>query len=299
MTYRWLAALLLVALLGLPVAAQETSPGVTIHVVQRGENLFRIALQYGLSIDELAQLNSIADLGNIQVGQRLLVPTMSAAAVADQPQSHVVQPGETLRSIAELYGVSLEELAAANQITDVNLLYVGQVLNVSAALATEVQTVASSAVAAASVEPLPAQIHLVQPGETLFRIASNYGVTVNDLARANSISDPTVIYVGQQLVIAGDQPSPLALDLPSIVTGLDVTPLALVEGQSGRIRLTTTEPVQISGTFLNRMVWTAAEPGSTVYTILVGVPVFTEAGVYPLTLTLTDTAGQQIPLAVN
>src|SRR5688572_32248826 len=95
----------------LPAAAValQADPSVIIHVVQRGETLFRIALNYGVAVQELTSLNGIVDPSNIQVGQRLLVP----GAVASAPtlaQTHVVQPGETLRSIAQLYNLNMDDL---------------------------------------------------------------------------------------------------------------------------------------------------------------------------------------------
>src|SRR5438552_1546675 len=84
------------------IAQDASTSGVTIHVVQRGETLFGIALSYGLSTQDLASLNGIADPTNIQVGQRLLVPA-GATNATSLPQTHVVQAGETLRSIANLY----------------------------------------------------------------------------------------------------------------------------------------------------------------------------------------------------
>ena len=55
----------------------------------------------------------------------LLLPPSVAAAVADQPQVHVVQPGDTLSDLAERYGVTVDVLAAANGLADPNLIYVG------------------------------------------------------------------------------------------------------------------------------------------------------------------------------
>src|SRR5690606_40925901 len=89
-------------LLSLPATAQVTDGGVTIHVVQRGETLYSIAMEYGVTISDLARINGIVNAGYIQVGQRLLVPT-GEAEVPALPQTHVVQPGETLRSIANFY----------------------------------------------------------------------------------------------------------------------------------------------------------------------------------------------------
>jgi len=69
--------ILCLAMLFLPVVihAQNTQPTVTLHVVQRGENLYRIAQTYGVTVDDLVRLNGLTDPGSIDVGQRLLVPT--------------------------------------------------------------------------------------------------------------------------------------------------------------------------------------------------------------------------------
>lgn len=300
MTRRWWVVILIAGMLRLPasVIAQESN-SVGVHVVQRGETMFRIALQYGLTVDELASYNGIADPTNIQVGQNLLIPLNSAGTVP-QPETHLVQAGETLRSIAQIYGLTVEQLAAQNNIVDVNTLYVGQMLVISeSAVPTASPTSLPSPVPAEPILSGTSMVYTVQAGETLFRIATQFGLTVNDLARANNIVDPTLIYAGQQIIVPGIEPPQLALDLPPVVSSLDMVPLMLVEGQTGRFHLTTTTPVNLNGTFLNRSIVDAPEQDNTQHTILVGVPIFTEAGVYPLALTLVDGAGQQTPLNLN
>jgi murein DD-endopeptidase MepM/ murein hydrolase activator NlpD len=282
------------------MVGQQADPGVIIHVVQRGETLFRIALNYGITVEEIAALNAIVDPSNIQVGERLLVP---GAIIALPPvaQTHVVQPGETLRSIAQLYNLSMDELVLLNNVVNPDSIYVGQVLNLSSVVVeTPTVPVPTVPVVEQSVSTVASVlIHTVQPGETLFRIATSYGLTVNDLATANSIIDPTLIYTGQQIIVPGIEVSQPALDLPLTVTSLDIRPLIFVEGQTGRIRLTTSIPMTISGLFLERGVADAAEQGNTVHTILVGVPIFTAAGIYPLSLTMTDETGQSSSISLN
>lgn len=302
MIRRFLVMFFAVVILCLPAVAhaQQADPGVIIHVVQRGETLFRIALNYGITVQEIASLNAIVDPSNIQVGQRLLVPGAMGLS-SPIAQTHVVQPGETLRSIAELYGLNMDDLVLLNSVVNPDSIYVGQVLNLTAVI-TEIPTVPvpTASVVEQSVSTVAsALIHTVQPAETLFRIATSYGLTVNDLATTNSISDPTLIYTGQQLIIPGIEAPQLALDLPPTVTSLDISPLIFVEGQTGRIRLTTSIPMTISGLFLDRGVADAAEQGSTVHTILVGVPIFAAAGIYPLSLTMTDGTGQSTSIPLN
>lgn len=303
--------LIVLALLILTATAYaQDNANLSIHVVQRGENLFRIALSYGLTTEDLAQLNGITDPNSIQVGQRLLVPAQGDTI----PQAHTIQPGETLQSISALYGLSVDALAALNNLADPNSLYIGQVLNIvapdgapadapeaaplivpDAELAPQLEPVVSPS---AGQQPMTV-IHTVLQGETLFRIAISYGTTVNVVAQANSLSDPEVIYAGQTLVIPNVIPPQLAIDLPAPVSGLEVLPLVLIEGQTGRFRLTAAAPVTVSGTFLNSALSFAVEANGASNTALVGVPVGTPAGVYPLALTVTEGGGAQLPITAN
>lgn len=292
-------------LLAAVAQAQENS-NLTVHVVQRGENLFRIALHYGLTTEELAQLNGITNPNSIQVGQRLLVPVQGSTL----PQVHTVQPGETLQSIGNLYGISVETLASLNNLADPNSLYIGQVLNLVASDAAP-QNTTSAPLEVADIPPLEAAalptggqqpttiIHTVLPGETVFRIATAYGTTVNAVVEANSLGDPEFIVAGQTLVIPNVIPPQLATDLPAPITGLELLPLVLIEGQTGRVRLTANAPLTVSGTFLDQSLNFAAEGSGERSTALIGVPVGTPAGVYPLTLTVTDGNGAQIPISAN
>jgi len=300
MIHRLIIGCFLAGMLWLPasVIAQQSDSGVVIHIVQRGETLFRIALNYGVTVEELAALNAIIDPSNIQVGQRLLVPGIAAPP---QPQNHVVQPGETLRSIAQIYNLTVEELIVWNNIANPDAISAGQVLNLTASIAQSPTVAAPAAVPVEQSVPAlaTALIHTVQVGETLFRIATRYGLTVSELARANNINDPTLIYAGQQVIIPGIEAPQLALDLPPTVTELNIVPLVLQEGQTGRIRLLTTVPMTVSGLFLDRGIVDASEQGNTVHTILVGTPIFTAAGIYPFSLILSDAAGQATNLSLN
>ncbi|MER3450596.1 MAG: hypothetical protein C4315_12810, partial [Chloroflexota bacterium] len=114
-------------------------------------------------------------------------PTTATGGASQPAQAvleYTVNPGDTLYTIAERLGVTVESIVWANNPTNQNYLRPGQVLQVPA---------------------VSGVIHTVQPGETLEGIARHYGVDqANILAFApNGLSDPNQLQVGQKLVIPG------------------------------------------------------------------------------------------------
>jgi len=312
--------MILVGMLWLPtllLAQENTNPNLTVHVVQRGENLFRISLRYSLTTDQIAEANGITDVSNIQVGQRLIIPI--EATPPPERQVHIVGAGETLRSIAELYAKSVDELSQLNNITNTDQIYIGQELIIVPSaedLATptpEPTATAESLDTAPSTDagiiptpkitisddPSTSFIHTVQAGETLFRIGLQYGLTVNDLAQANNLLDPTQIYAGQQLIIPGVEAPQLSLDLPDFITEFIINPIVFTEGRTNRLQIQTSIPVTITGQFMDKELHVISQNDGTHHNILIGIPMFTEPNIYELSLNLTDTAGTNTPINLN
>ncbi len=118
----------------------------------------------------------------------------------NQPTSHTVQQGDTLNSIAQQYGVSADEIAMANNLTNANELTTGQVLIIPAPGTVMVDQSGGGA-PEATAAPSGQQVHVVQPGENLFRISLRYGKTVDEVAAYNGIANPHFIYPGQVILI--------------------------------------------------------------------------------------------------
>lgn len=107
-----------------------TDGGTTVtHVVQAGENLFRIALKYGTTVQAIAAANGIVNPNVVYAGQSLTIP-QGGVTPGPGVRYHVVQRGETLSGIAMRYGTTPWAIAAANGIANVNYVRAGQTLRI-------------------------------------------------------------------------------------------------------------------------------------------------------------------------
>ncbi len=116
-----------------PAPTPTSSPtGQVTHVVQPGENLFRIALHYSTTVEAIASANSIANPTLIYVGQALTIPSPGGQAPSPTTgeTTYTVQPGDNLFRIALGYNMSYLHLAQYNGIANTSSIYVGQVLRI-------------------------------------------------------------------------------------------------------------------------------------------------------------------------
>ena len=103
-----------------------------LYTTQPGDTLNRIARLFNTNVETLAQLNGIVNLDRIQVGQQLNLPaqpTPQPSATPSRPsQSYQVRSGDTLFRISLRFGVPVAQIAQANNITNINRIFAGQVL---------------------------------------------------------------------------------------------------------------------------------------------------------------------------
>jgi murein DD-endopeptidase MepM/ murein hydrolase activator NlpD len=213
--------------------------GVAVQV-QEGDTLRDIATQYGVTVTAIINYepNHVSDPDMIYPGQTLIIPggmpplpaetsaassessadfqssgnaeaTTSAPEAAPQPEGIYidVQAGDTLRSIAERYGVSAQSIIdwGPNGLTNPDALSVGQSLFLPGGVEPEPEPEPAPA-PEPEPEPEPEGINIeVQPGDSLLAIAERYGVTAQAIIDwgANGISNPNALSVGQSLFIPG------------------------------------------------------------------------------------------------
>jgi LysM repeat protein len=164
--------------------------------VRLGDTLGSIAKQFGVTSDAIIRSNSLANPDVLMVGQELKIPgKQGTSAQGSSGQSgagvYVVSKGDTLSSIAKRFGISLSELQKLNNIANADQIAVGQKLRVPASASGSSATSTSG----------QGKTYVVQQGDTLFKIALRFGITVAALQSANNVTDPNKVYPGQVLKI--------------------------------------------------------------------------------------------------
>lgn len=167
----------------------ETIPSLpesgNYYVVQNGDSLWKIANKYGITVNELKSLNGLTS-NNLTVGQILEVPGSSSSASG----TYTVKSGDSLWKIANEYGLTVAELKSLNGLTSDNLS-IGQVLKVSN----------SSGSSNSS-----SNTYTVKSGDSLWKIANEYGITVNELKSLNDLTSD-ILSIGQVLQIPSSSSS--------------------------------------------------------------------------------------------
>lgn len=230
------------------------TPGYSTYQVKSGDTLWRIAMNHRVSPGEIMAANRMTN-DTVQIGQPLIIPGRGQAAApppqytptptyptgpppSSRPSTtaskggyHTIRPGDTFSEIALRYHVSQASLQRANPGIDPNRIPAGGVLvipggqgqsHAAAPAPVYPQQPAYTPVPPAlpkPVAPKPAppsgDYHTVNRGESLSVIAAKYHVSTSALARANGITNPNVIEIGQQLKIPASSRSYVASKAPA------------------------------------------------------------------------------------
>ncbi len=181
------------------------------HVVVNGDNLYSVARRYGVRLTDLRNWNNIPyDRENIHIGDTLIVavtdeatrPTSTASVEkirVTRTVQHNVARGESLASIATLYGTSVERIRDLNRMTKRATIKVGSNIKVETSLGkNEVAAITRSAPTGKAVT------HKVRKGENLSGIAALYGVDETDLRRWNAdVVEGRTVFAGTRLKVYG------------------------------------------------------------------------------------------------
>ena len=97
------------------------------YTVRPGNTLYAVAQFFGSSVRAIAEANGLAHPYTIYPGQELVIPAGTASA----PRYYVVRPGDTVISIADRYGLELEDILNLNNLPNPNIIYPGQIIRLT------------------------------------------------------------------------------------------------------------------------------------------------------------------------
>ena len=97
------------------------------YTVRPGNTLYAIAQFFGTTVKELAQANGLIPPYTIYPGQELVIPVEEITS----PRYYVVRPGDTVITIADRYGLELDDILSLNRLENPNIIYPGQILRLT------------------------------------------------------------------------------------------------------------------------------------------------------------------------
>jgi LysM repeat protein len=243
------------------VVRADGPPASTLYTVQYGDSLSAIATRYGVSMQALMQANGLS-IPYAYVGRTLQIPA-GYTPVAGSTLVYIVQPGDTLFSIARRYGVSVTTLMRLNYLYNPNIIFAGMRLHIPRA------------------NPAPPyQTYIVRRGDTLSGIAIHFGTSIYALMVANNIPNPNLIFAGMRLIIPGSisprYPTPgMRQSYPTApATTRTPAPATSVPGTTVNISMQNLafQPSALTIHVGTMVVWKNNESNSVPHTVTSGTP---------------------------
>ena len=205
-------------------SSEQPSTGGTYTVVS-GDGLYAIARKTGISIEDLLSLNGLSLNSTIYPGQVLTLSANTEGATAEESiestveesqeeaatseettpstnaKMYYVHSGDSLYRIAYNHGISLTTLLEWNHLSVDSIIHPGQGLIVSDGSSNSSEEAAPTAEVSEETSSSSATTYTVQPGDGLWRIAKNHGLTLDELKSVNQLTS-NIIQPGQVLIVS-------------------------------------------------------------------------------------------------
>ena len=164
--------------IGKPYKIPESEEIGDEYIVKEGDSLYSIARKFNTTVSELSKINNLVNT-NLSIGQRIKFPMESEQSEYDVYQ---VMDGDSLYSIANKYNISVNDLIDYNALPS-TIISTGEIIKIPKVIV-----------------PDNKNIYIVKPGDTLYRIANIYGVSIDDIINANNLTS-NILSIGQKIVI--------------------------------------------------------------------------------------------------
>ena len=184
--------------IGQTLIIPRTTPEVTppgdyiVYTVRSGDTLYKIANQYGVSVNDIIEFNQLPST-SLSINQQLLIPNGTTTPPQDNNVTYTVRAGDSLWKIANQYGITVDELIQANNLTNTTL-QIGDTLIIPG-------RIEEPEIPGEEIPPSNNVIeYVVQSGDSLYSIAKKYGLTARELQEYNNLPS-TLLSIGQVLLI--------------------------------------------------------------------------------------------------
>ena len=149
-----------------------------MYTVQKGDTLYSIARKFNASVNELINLNNLSST-NLSIGDILKIPTKEEQ---NEYELYTITEGDSLYKIANKYNINVNDLIDYNGLP-ATILTIGETIKIPKSTPSNKENV-----------------YIVKPGDTLYRIANAYNVSINDLINANKLTS-NILSIGQKIII--------------------------------------------------------------------------------------------------
>lgn len=203
------------------------------YTVRAGDTLLSIGLRFGIEWPVIATANGLSEYSLLQIGQVIRLPgvdsiggpvieeSQAAASVVEEESTgdtfvrrYTVQKGDTLVGIATIYGITWEELARENRLSEFSVISVGEQLRIPGAVKRAEQPMAEaaadattaptttetvSAASATATESASPEYYVVKSGDTIISIATRHNMGWHELLTLNNLAENSILQLDQKL----------------------------------------------------------------------------------------------------
>jgi murein DD-endopeptidase MepM/ murein hydrolase activator NlpD len=272
--YKKILACFIVLLLlspAFPVKAQASTDN-PVYIVQKGDTITQIAIRFGITVDELIQANNIADANSISVGDSLVIPGFEG--ISGVLTSENAQLGETFKSILLKHQFDEALFVRLNHITSPNEIYAGTSL------------IVPEDAQSAQYSPLGS----LTGDETLLELAVKTNSNPWSLVGRNSLQGTWDAIPGEMVFGNASQTQADTSSISPYISKVEISPLPLIQGETTEIKVTTTQPVNLSGKLTgHELHFFKAKENE--YVAFQGIYRMTNPGIYPINLNGDLTGG--------
>jgi len=247
-----------------PVNAQAPTDN-PVYIVQIGDTLTQIAIEFGITLNALIEANNITDPNAITVGTSLIIPGFEG--ISGVLTSENAQLGETFRSILLKHQINEALFVRLNRITSPDEIYAGSSL------------IVPENAQAATFSPLGS----LDDSESLLDMAVKTNSNPWTLVGRNNWQGDWDVIPGEMIFGNAGQTQKDINPISPFISKVEITPLPLIQGETTEIKITTTQPINLSGTLTGQQLH-FFENKQNEYIAFQGIYRMTDQGIYPINL---------------